>query len=380
MIKPKKKNQHYIPQYYFKNFNDGKRFILSLVLNKREIIPNCSISGQASKSYFYGDSDFENQVFAIENQLRKKLQEVIKTNSITNGNRAGLMEYILYQEARTSKKREQNYEAWKHIEVILGVLDTTSIEQARKNLSKEELDKVEPDEKFWQWRQMQLSIDSYWQLKDLNHTLLKNHTKTPFVFSDAPVVILNPHMDKYRERGVTGIFSKGIIIVFPLSKNHCTLLYDADVYKFKPQYQNKRIKKTSALEISQKDVAIINNLQLLNADNCVYSDDNDALSALLNLQMPDSQSRFECRIQEHPNHVIEVRGSFNERTKFPELPFFKYTKADKFEPARPAATKEYRKRFLERLARIKSPTFMDKILNTKDKHAMYDLLSINSIK
>ena len=41
-----KKNQHYVPQYYFRYFNDKQKFISLLLVNDKRIINKCSISDQ----------------------------------------------------------------------------------------------------------------------------------------------------------------------------------------------------------------------------------------------------------------------------------------------------------------------------------------------
>ena len=72
-----KKNQHYVPQYYFRYFNDKQKFISLLLVNDKRIINKCSISDQSSLPYFYGDSEVENKICIIENSNRIALNKFL---------------------------------------------------------------------------------------------------------------------------------------------------------------------------------------------------------------------------------------------------------------------------------------------------------------
>lgn len=76
-VMAEKKNQHYVPQYYFKYFNNHQKFISILLINPRKIINRSSVADQASLPYFYGDSDVENKICVIENSNRKALNKIL---------------------------------------------------------------------------------------------------------------------------------------------------------------------------------------------------------------------------------------------------------------------------------------------------------------
>src|SRR3546814_5728860 len=88
----KKKNQHYVPQYYFKFFNDRQPFISILLVSKGTVIASSSVADQASKSYFYGDAEIESEVCIVENRLRKHIIGVLAAGSIDRRQKLSLIE------------------------------------------------------------------------------------------------------------------------------------------------------------------------------------------------------------------------------------------------------------------------------------------------
>src|SRR3546814_6315756 len=76
----KKKNQHYVPQYYFKFFNDRQPFISILLVSKGTVIASSSVADQASKSYFYGDAEIESEVCIRSEEHTSELQSLMRTS------------------------------------------------------------------------------------------------------------------------------------------------------------------------------------------------------------------------------------------------------------------------------------------------------------
>lgn len=48
-----KKNQHYVPQFYQRNFSDDGKTVGTYLLKQKKYIPKSSIKNQASEDYFY---------------------------------------------------------------------------------------------------------------------------------------------------------------------------------------------------------------------------------------------------------------------------------------------------------------------------------------
>ena len=364
--KEKKKNQHYVPQYYFKFFNGRQAFISVLLVSKGKVIPSSSVADQASKSYFYGDADIENEVCIVENRLRKHIIDVLEAGSIDNRQKLSLIEYIAYQEARTSKKRAETLSAFRTIEAFIDLEDKVKdIEAAKSWHASNPVSSFSVDEAKWHWRQMLLALSSTWSMSDLSCILLENSTEIPFVFSDSPVVFLNHHMSDFSELGIVGTMSKGLVVVFPIDPRYCVLLYDSDAYRLTLAYARTFDKARKVLAISESDVQVVNTLQYLNSENCVYSADIKYLKSFLSKPRPDSGAGFDCAIDavvDTPDKfTLKFHGAFKGGTVFPDLPFFDYKKSKRFVQARPKPLKIYEKRQKKRLGLLKDKKFLRKV-------------------
>jgi len=79
----KKVNQHYVPQFYFRYFSENGKSICVLNRDSGKAIKSASIKGQASKKYFYGDSDVEDRLSEIDGLFSTALRQIRKSFSFT---------------------------------------------------------------------------------------------------------------------------------------------------------------------------------------------------------------------------------------------------------------------------------------------------------
>ena len=74
------KNQHFIPQRYFRFFSEDKRNINLIQKSTGKIIRNIAIKNQCSKNYFYGTSQEDKALTKYEGEyvgLLKKLNLIL---------------------------------------------------------------------------------------------------------------------------------------------------------------------------------------------------------------------------------------------------------------------------------------------------------------
>jgi len=102
------------------------------------------------------------------------------------------------------------------------------------------------------------------EMQTLECKLLRAPEGSFFISSDHPVVILNqfcataePH------RSFVGFSRSGFQLLLPVSPNLCALFYDPKVYKVGSRGHR-------CLNISGKDVEIVNALQVQSAEKCLY--------------------------------------------------------------------------------------------------------------
>ena len=61
---PKKKRQHYVPQFVLRNFSPDGKSVSTFVLETGELHPNASVRGQCAKDHFYGREPHMENAFA----------------------------------------------------------------------------------------------------------------------------------------------------------------------------------------------------------------------------------------------------------------------------------------------------------------------------
>ena len=78
--KAQKKRQHYVPQFYLRNFSKDEHYIYIYNLKSGKIEEG-PISRTCEKKYFYGkDDEFENILERIETDHSKIIHNILKQN------------------------------------------------------------------------------------------------------------------------------------------------------------------------------------------------------------------------------------------------------------------------------------------------------------
>ena len=261
--KNKSKNQHYVPQFYFRLFSSDGKSINVLNIKRLETFPGASIKGQCSESYFYGkDNNLEDTLRKFEDRVSRTIHSILKTSHIPKKDTADhldLLYYILVQRNRTKHEGELFHEGanklWKTLlrddPDFSPYLDRYRIryqDQTARSLH---------------------AVTAMWLLTfDLKPKLILNRSKESFIFSDSPVVFYNQYTENCRAMSCTGAATKGLQIFFPIAPNAMLHLYDAAVYKVGS-------KKSDCCEIGDTaEVRKFNELQILNAlENVYYRDE-----------------------------------------------------------------------------------------------------------
>ncbi|MDM1282785.1 DUF4238 domain-containing protein [Acinetobacter towneri] len=374
-----KKNQHYVPQYYFRYFNDKQKFISLLLVNDKRIINKCSISDQSSLPYFYGDSEVEDKICIIENSNRIALNKFQDEKIIDKQQKKAILECILFQHSRTAKSRQLMKSAWQTIEAFTDFHHNVSNErEAKKWLQQNDLKSFEVNEKQWHLRQLSMLKNASWQLSDLDYLILNNKSELDFVFSDAPVVYLNPFMVDFKEKGITGTLSKGLIAAYPVSNKLLILLFERKVYNFDPLI-NRLISKNKTLDADVELVKYFNYLQFLNAESCVYSNQKESLE-ILKERSGRVTTKFTCNIElknEGENNAgVLFSGALDQTPNFPPPPFFYYKIAKKFLESRQKSQQNYKKLNEKRFKRLLSEDGIKQLSKAKSFDEIFSIFNL----
>jgi hypothetical protein len=276
------KNQHFVPQYFFKNFSGSHRCINLLVKETGAIIHKAPIKNQCSRSYFYGSTENENNISEIETQIKIILNDLLKIKTDEDFKNVYALPYftklyfaILFQEFRTERNALQSKLSADElmIECFKNYLTNSSEvpENVKNNIDK--LNNANMEIKcplaYYLAIQFKSLTNSTHYLVDLGIHILKNKTSEPFIFCDSPVIFYNQYYRNVKKRGVIGLSTPGLMIFYPLSPDTIVLLIDDTIYKC-PWGNDDGV-----YEIKNKyDVKHINKLQLHNALKTVYFPDS----------------------------------------------------------------------------------------------------------
>lgn len=258
------KNHHFVPQFYLRRFSPDGRSVATLILNEIRVVEKASIRNQCQKEYFYGKGAAEEGFQLLEGDIAtvlRTMENVRRFPSKLSEDHQMLMLYLASQRARTSQAaREQ-----------LQFADEFARRYIRDRLPAdsdlhEHLDRFKFEIPDPVGENLRTLLPSFPLLLDLAHVFIQNQTKVGFVTSDHPVVFYNQAFEGERVGSYTGFQSRGLQIMFPISSNVALLFYDREVYSL-GRRQRIAVSVTNSAEI-----AAINNLQYLSAENSVFFD------------------------------------------------------------------------------------------------------------
>lgn len=299
-----KKRQHYVPQFYLKNFSSRKTvkakksFSTHFFDKPTERTGMINIKNIAQENYFYGsknDQKLEDELSKIESRCSSIYGRIINNRDITilefARNRSLMSLFLGVQFIRTKFFREAVSMHTAYIKNKL--LDEFDYLGEELFSDFEEMLKEESKKKF------HLDFLNYSSIADFaklflskKWILLDNSTEIPFFTSDNPIVLFNPF--NLGHFGNLGLLSQGIQIYFPLNNELCLCLLDPKSYRnykkmmwIDSHYMNYNIFKTEKYDVELMDVCFQNNLQVKQSFRQIFSKTSDF-------------SLAECMLKEDP--------------------------------------------------------------------------------
>lgn len=281
-----KKNQHFLPQFYFKNFSTNKKTINLILRRSGKIIKKASIKGQCSKSYFYGTEEIEDLFSIIEGDHSQILKKIIQIDSFEslkkyinnfdpiehgkiamNPEMLVLFQIILFQRSRTEFAAKQTSTLFSKMvkEIFISHLKA---KEETEILKYTDFMDILVDEQNIVLSLVKLAFESTPAILDLGIYVLKNKTSREFIFSDSPVVFYNRAYKDIKRHGSLGLQSPGLLIFFPISPNTCLLLID------EKKYYGDLIGNNYFEIKNEFDIDSLNKLQLHHSLNSIYFSDN----------------------------------------------------------------------------------------------------------
>lgn len=256
----KTKNQHYVPQFYLRNFSTNSKSINLYNLSVERIVLGDSIKNQCSEDYFYGKTiPIEKAFGEIETSSGLLIKKIINDNYIPSPktqDHSILQIFIVTLHSRTKYKAEE-------INEMVDKMSKSALE-LHPNVDKNQLDLVEIKMDFPLHYPIMNAFTRYHLIQDLSIHLFTNESRNNFITSDQPVILYNKWVEDLKEYGAIGLASKGLLIFLPLSSKKLLLLYDKNIYKI----GNKKDSVTSLN--NEQEIDNINLMQWLKCRDNIY--------------------------------------------------------------------------------------------------------------
>jgi hypothetical protein len=260
---PEKKKQHFVPQFYMRNFSaDTEKKKVSLYnFGSEKRIDDIPIKDQNYDDYFYGkDGEIEDALGLIEGKAADVIADIISRSELPARMSDGhitLLIFALFQAGRTPTAAAEIEELSEKLMKEIMKADpklTASAEGVHikvKNAPAMSLQTVAATHVF--------ALDLKWKL-------LLNNTNRLYITSDHPAVMYNQFLEKRKTIGSNiGLAVKGMQFFLPLGPRHLLMIYDDGVYRI-----GGRKHLESTIEAQELDVSALNALQTANADELLY--------------------------------------------------------------------------------------------------------------
>lgn len=213
--------QHYVPEFYLRNFRDGENMIHCLhVDSNRRFKQNASDSstiGIAASDYFYDESDekiLEQGLEEFEGSWSKSVQKLLAKGDIravSEEVKADFLIFLSVQYIRTRSTRQELLDAVGENEELLENLD----------MLKDFRDSGGRNTHLIMIRTVTELLSE--RLKEYGKfCLYKNYSQVPFITSDNPVVHYHHEKpEEYDHSSAIGVGGSDWELYFPLTPRHC---------------------------------------------------------------------------------------------------------------------------------------------------------------
>jgi ribosome-binding factor A len=257
-----KKNQHYIPKFYLRNFSfeKNKKQIGIFDISSQYFFAKATLRHQGSETFFYGnDGEIEEILCQIDYETAIVIKNILESKQLPKKDSDShrlLVAFIALTDLRNPSSIEKQMSTFQ--EVNSKMKETGSEAHANKLLPQ----MTHRESVEFSLSRVNDLIDF---MMDLNFKLLINKTTNPFITSDFPIVKYNQYLEaKKWSQSKTGYGAVGLQIFLPLNSEIALMFFDTDIYKVGAKKQNSfEITKVEGIES-------LNILQFANCYRTVY--------------------------------------------------------------------------------------------------------------
>lgn len=297
----KTKKQHYVPQFYLRNFSRSDKKFTVIDMSSKKVDENIHCRNKCYEDYYYGnDEKWEKELGKIESLAAEVIKKIINSNNYypTLNEIKTLKKYILFQRNRTVGNANNL------LNTELEILETSF-----KNLSYKYSDNIlsnvkkvykNNEEPEIPQKTLELVSKVAGAIDDLDFIIINYNTnKNKLISSDNPVIFYN-----FFSVHSIGFLSAGLIVLLPINESKLIVLFDSKIY---PKYRNKKIITSN----NEKEVQMLNIFQLVSAKDIVYFNDRSQISDILSL-LNYVQNRKKSIIAPIENIALETeKGKIN---------------------------------------------------------------------
>jgi hypothetical protein len=301
-----KKNQHYIPKFYLRNFSylDNKKQIGVYNIQNGFYFQQSKLKTQGSKNFFYGiDGVIEDSLSTIEGDLSSIIRNIISTKTVPKSGTKEHFDLLLFV-VLTDVRNPVKIDGMKN-----------SLNEMRKRLleldSKTDVDKLVPNPTHNEIIKLLFGgvMETVKLILDLDYKIFINQTSIPFISSDFPIVKYNQFLElKKWPHSKMGYGLTGLQIIIPLNHEILLVFFDKGIYKIGDK------KKTTYNITNAKNVNDLNILQFLNCFETIYFNEKATESYIQNIHIQSKKFKKANITKSELSYLIKENDEENKKT------------------------------------------------------------------
>ena len=256
----KRKRQHYVPQFYMRNFSeDGKRF--ALLTSRGEVVDGAPVRSQCAEDYFYTEGLYEIELSIFEWTVAPIIKRIVTEDNTNLSSEEELLikQFMIYQNQRASATAKYRFN--QGVDVFA---EAVKMRVGSHDISREEMaDFIRENFRNFADLSYEMAKELHGNASDLSLAVISFPRDGVLVSCDNPCIFTNIYCFH-----AVGLLNAGLIILLPLSSNKLAIAYDSKMYKLKAD--NGLV----------ADSVLINEMQLYNSNKVVFSHDKNVLRKL----------------------------------------------------------------------------------------------------
>ena len=208
------KNQHFVPQFYLRNFSNNDKNIGMFRYKDKNYISNSSIKSVAYSKFLYGkDGKLEHLLSTLESKWAVIIRKILESNLyfLTKEDLINLYYFVVISRTRTKKIADENKAIFNYFKERL---PKEGIHNSKFNMDQGNFEEAINIPNALPIDVAMKNIDI---LYDLDAIIIENRTNYEYITCDSPVVLYNQFYVWRNYKINYGLASSGLQIFIPLN-------------------------------------------------------------------------------------------------------------------------------------------------------------------